>query len=107
MSNRRTATPGPIGLAAEPDAVRLFADAYSVNGGNAAAAYRASHPRCRSENAAAVGALYGGHESECMLTREASSGEFRVAPRRDGCNKQDYAVLIVMGVTAENADSKK
>jgi hypothetical protein len=42
-----------------------------------------------------------------MLTREASRGEFRVAPRRDGCNKQDYAVLIVMGVTAENADSKK
>jgi hypothetical protein len=28
-------------------------------------------------------------------------------PPVDGCNKQDYAVLIVIGVAAEHADSTK
>jgi len=28
-------------------------------------------------------------------------------PAVDGCNKQDYAVLIVIGVAVEHADSTK
>jgi len=28
-------------------------------------------------------------------------------PPVDGCNKQDYAVLIVIGVAAEQADATK
>ena len=42
----------------------------------------------------------------------APKSEFRVAPGRpmppvQGCNKQDYAVLIVIGVAAENTDATK
>jgi hypothetical protein len=42
----------------------------------------------------------------------APRAAFRVAPGRpmpavDGCNKQDYAVLIVIGVAADNADATK
>lgn len=39
----------------ERETVRLFADAYSSNGGNAAAAYKASHATCQSDRAAEVG----------------------------------------------------
>ena len=42
----------------------------------------------------------------------APQNAFRVAPGRpmppvDGCNKQDYTVLIVIGVAAENSNSTK
>ena len=46
-TNDRTAEP-----AHERESVRLFVEHYMANGGNAAAAYRATHPNCRSVNAA-------------------------------------------------------
>lgn len=42
----------------EPDNVRLFADAYSSNGGNATAAYCAAHPTCRRSTAKVEGHKY-------------------------------------------------
>ena len=39
----------------EREQLRQFVVAYIKHGGNGAAAYRASHPRCKSANAAAAG----------------------------------------------------
>lgn len=38
----------------EREAFRVFVEEYMANGGNATAAYKASHPRCKSEKAAGV-----------------------------------------------------
>lgn len=39
----------------EPERLRQFVELYMTNGGNAGAAYRATHPQCKSANASFVG----------------------------------------------------
>lgn len=74
--------------------------------GDGAKLYDVTHLACRS-------ARYTPAASpNACSPANAPRAEFRVAPGRpmprvDGCNKQDYAVLIVIGVAAENTDSTK
>jgi len=67
--------------------------------------YDVTHLACRS-------ARYTPTSPNSCSPAKAPTTAFRVAPGRpmppvDGCNKQDYAVLIVIGVAAEQADSTK
>jgi hypothetical protein len=74
--------------------------------GDGAKLYDVTHLACRS-------ARYTPTTSPNSCSpANAPRAEFRVAPGRamprvEGCNKQDYAVLIVIGVAAEHADSTK
>jgi hypothetical protein len=74
--------------------------------GDRAKLYDVTHLACRS-------ARYTPATSpNACSPANAPRAEFQVAPGRpmprvDGCNKQDYAVLIVIGVAAENADATK
>jgi hypothetical protein len=67
--------------------------------------YDVTHLACRS-------ARYTPTSPNSCSPEKAPQSEFRVAPGRPmpsvaGCNKQDYAVLIVLGVAPENANSTK
>jgi hypothetical protein len=68
--------------------------------------YDVTHLACRS-------ARYTPAAGQKACTpANAPRDAFRVAPGRpmppvDGCNKQDYAVLIVLGVAAENVQTRK
>jgi hypothetical protein len=69
--------------------------------------YDVTHLACRSARYTPA----AGGANACS-PENAPRSEFRVAPgkampRVDGCNKQDYAVLIVIGVAAGNADATK
>jgi hypothetical protein len=74
--------------------------------GEGATLYDVTHLACRSARyTPAAGA-------NACSPANAPRSAFRVAPGRamppvDGCNKQDYSVLIVIGVAADNADSTK
>jgi hypothetical protein len=74
--------------------------------GDGATLYDVTHLACRS-------ARYTPATSQKACSpANAPKTAFRVAPGRamppvDGCTKQDYAVLIVIGVAAENVDATK
>ena len=68
--------------------------------------YDVTHLACRSARYTPAGG-----QKACTPTN-APRDAFRVPPGHamppvDGCNKQDYAVLIVIGVAPDNADSTK
>ena len=74
--------------------------------GDGATLYDVTHLACRSARYTPATS-----PNSCSPAK-APTAAFRVAPGRpmppvDGCNKQDYAVLIVIGVAAENANSTK
>ena len=74
--------------------------------GDGAKLYDVTHLACRSARYTPTTG-----PNSCSPAK-APRSEFRVAPGRpmprvEGCNKQDYAVLIVIGVAAENADATK
>ncbi len=68
--------------------------------------YDVTHLACRSARYTPAGG------ANACSPANAPRSEFRVAPgqpmpRVEGCNKQDYAVLIVIGVAAGNANATK
>ena len=68
--------------------------------------YDVTHLACRSARYTPAS-----NQKSCSPA-SAPRSAFRVAPGRpmppvDGCNKQDYSVLIVVGVAAENLQTKK
>ena len=68
--------------------------------------YDVTHLACRSARYTPAGG------QKACSPANAPRDAFRVPPGHamppvDGCNKQDYAVLIVIGVAAENANSTK
>ena len=73
--------------------------------GDGAKLYDVTHLACRS-------ARYTPVTSNSCSPAKAPKTAFPVAPGAlmppvEGCNKQDYAVLIVIGVAVENAEAKK
>jgi hypothetical protein len=74
--------------------------------GDGAKLYDVTHLACRAARYTPAAS-----QNACSPAK-APRTAFRVAPGRpmppvDDCNKQDYAVLIVIGVAADNADATK
>jgi hypothetical protein len=74
--------------------------------GDKATLYDVTHLACRSARYTPTGS------ANACSPANAPKSEFRVAPGKpmppvEGCNKQDYAVLIVIGVAPENTNSTK